>query len=87
MLARLGRAYGTRMDKVIGAAKTPEGLGQHFGSGLYEAEISYLVASEFAKSVDDILLRRSKLGLHMSAAEIEALTVWFEQRDAASTAS
>ena len=87
MLTRLARAYGTRVDKVIGAAKNPEGLGKHFGSGLYEAEINYLVASEFAKSVDDILVRRSKLGLHMTQAEIDALTNWFEQKYPTPTAS
>jgi len=44
-------------------------LGEHFGAGLYALEIDYLVAHEWARNVDDILWRRSKLGLSMSTSE------------------
>ena len=48
-------------------------LGEHYGGGLTQAEIDYLVSQEWARSADDILWRRTKLGLHMSDAEREQL--------------
>lgn len=66
---RLARAYGTRISDVIGAAKGLEDLGIHFGAGLTRAEVDYLRAHEWAQSAEDILWRRSKLGLHMSGEQ------------------
>jgi glycerol-3-phosphate dehydrogenase len=57
---RLARAYGTNADAI--AAAPP---GEDFGATLTEAEIDYLVAHEFARTAEDILFRRSKLGLHV----------------------
>ncbi|MDB5685497.1 MAG: glycerol-3-phosphate dehydrogenase, partial [Rhizorhabdus sp.] len=57
---RLARAYGTRIDRVLGDTQTFVDL----GGGLTESEIDYLVAHEWARTADDILWRRSKLGLH-----------------------
>ena len=62
---RLARAYGTRASRILGEAKAMDGLGENFGGGLTEAEIGYLIAEEFARTADDILWRRSKLGLHV----------------------
>jgi glycerol-3-phosphate dehydrogenase len=75
LLRRLGRAYGTRVDRILGAARTTAELGEDFGAGLHAAEIDYLVDQEWARSADDILYRRSKLGLHVpadAAARIDA---------------
>jgi glycerol-3-phosphate dehydrogenase len=69
LLGRLGRAYGTRLRVLIGEASRLEDLGRHFGAGLYEAEIRYLQTHEFARAAEDIVWRRTKLGLHMSEAE------------------
>jgi glycerol-3-phosphate dehydrogenase len=66
---RLARAYGTRIEKVLGNAKAMHDLGQHFGAGLTQAEVDYLIAHEWARSADDILWRRSKAGVHLSEAE------------------
>lgn len=66
---RLARSYGLRAYDVVGNAKSIEGLGQQFGAGLTAAEIDYLCANEWAQSAEDILWRRSKLGLKMSVAE------------------
>lgn len=77
---RLTRAYGTRAPAVIGDATSLAGLGQHFGAGLYAAEIDYLIAHEWVRSAEDVLWRRSKLGLHMSAEEREAVTAFFATR-------
>ena len=55
-----------------------EGLGRHFGARLYEAEVRYLVANEWAQTPEDVLHRRTKQELHMSAAERAAFADWFE---------
>jgi len=67
---RLVRAYGTRVDVLL-AGRTD--LGQDFGAGLSEAEVRYLIAHEFARGADDIVWRRSKLGLRLSQDQIAAL--------------
>jgi glycerol-3-phosphate dehydrogenase len=64
---RLVRAYGTRADEVIGEAKSLGDLGRDFGAGLSEAEVRYLVEKEWAQSAEDVLWRRSKLGLRLPA--------------------
>lgn len=66
---RLARAYGTRIERVLGEAQRLEDLGEQFGAGLTEAEVAYLRQHEWALTADDILWRRSKLGLHMTEAE------------------
>jgi glycerol-3-phosphate dehydrogenase len=59
---RLARAYGTNAEQIVAA---PQGL--DFGGGLMQAEVDYLTAHEFARTAEDILFRRSKLGLHVPA--------------------
>ena len=78
LLSRLARSYGTRLRELLGGAASVPALGRHFGAGLYEAEVRYLLAQEFARTAEDILWRRTKLGLHMSAAEQQALSRWME---------
>ena len=80
MLLRLGRAYGTRMDTVLRGASSIEEMGQHFGGDLYEKELEYLVAHEFAKCADDVLWRRSKLGMHLSPEAQRTVADWFARR-------
>ena len=76
ILHRLGRAYGTRVDDILDGATSVESLGIDFGGGLYEREVRYLIEKEWARSGDDILFRRSKLGLHLSADKCEHLRQW-----------
>jgi glycerol-3-phosphate dehydrogenase len=73
---RLAHAYGTRASKLLGSAKSLADLGESFGATLTEAEVKYLMASEWAVSAEDIVWRRSKLGLRMSKDEIAALDGW-----------
>jgi glycerol-3-phosphate dehydrogenase len=73
---RLAHAYGTRATKWLGAAKSMTDLGQSFGATLTASEVSYLMSSEWALTAEDIVWRRSKLGLRMSATEITALDDW-----------
>jgi glycerol-3-phosphate dehydrogenase len=70
---RIARAYGTRAERWLGDAKAWEDLGRAFGSGLSEAEVTYLRHEEWASEAEDILWRRTKLGLRLTAAEQEAL--------------
>ncbi|MCB1537954.1 MAG: glycerol-3-phosphate dehydrogenase [Rhodospirillales bacterium] len=63
-IERLARAYGTRALRILGGAHHPSDLGRDFGAGLYEAEIAYLCEAEWARTAEDILWRRTKLGLH-----------------------
>jgi glycerol-3-phosphate dehydrogenase len=60
---RMARAYGTRMEIIIGGARSWADLGRDFGSGLTEAELRYLAEREWARSASDVLWRRTKLGL------------------------
>jgi glycerol-3-phosphate dehydrogenase len=66
---RLVRAYGTRVDRVLGKAASLDDLGLRFGADLTAAEVRYLMAKEWALTADDVLWRRSKLGLRFSEAQ------------------
>jgi glycerol-3-phosphate dehydrogenase len=70
---RLIRAYGTEAAQVLGNARTAADLGRSFGGTLTEAEVKWLVNKEYARAADDIIWRRSKLGLRMTKPEVEAL--------------
>ena len=70
---RYARAYGTRIECLLNGAGSLKDLGEHLGDGLYEAEADYLVRHEWARTEEDILWRRSKLGLHLQPATVAAL--------------
>jgi glycerol-3-phosphate dehydrogenase len=82
-IARMVQAYGTRIFTILGTAKSADDLGHHFGAGLHEAEVRYLRDIEFARTSDDILWRRSKLGLKMSEQQLQAMEGDLLQKDAA----
>ena len=73
LVHRYARAYGSRIEGVLNGAKSIKDLGTHYGDDIYEAEIAYLIKYEFAHNLDDILWRRSKLGLHISEQTYEHL--------------
>ncbi len=73
---RLVAAYGSRIAAVLGDAESRADLGPAFGPELTGAEVRYLMAREWARFPDDILWRRSKLGLTMPAADREALAAF-----------
>ncbi|MEN3347054.1 MAG: glycerol-3-phosphate dehydrogenase, partial [Bradyrhizobium sp.] len=73
---RLAHAYGTRAAKVLGTATSATDLGRAFGATLTESEVRYLMANEWARTAQDVVWRRSKLGLRMTANEIAALDEW-----------
>jgi glycerol-3-phosphate dehydrogenase len=85
---RLAHAYGTRAGKLLGNAKTIDDLGRSFGATLTEREVRYLMSSEWACTAEDIVWRRSKLGLRLSPSEIAAIDDWIAaQRVAPESAS
>ena len=67
-LQRLLRAYGTRAGVLLGDAAQAADLGRDYGAGLTDAELRYLASHEWAQSGDDVLWRRSKLGLRLDPA-------------------
>ncbi|WGF86276.1 glycerol-3-phosphate dehydrogenase [Marinivivus vitaminiproducens] len=72
------RLYGTRIDRVLDGATGLAGLGRHFGGLFYEAEAHYLMQHEWAETADDILFRRTKHHLRLTAAEREGFALWLE---------
>ncbi len=79
LVTRLGRAYGTRIDALLDGVKSTADLGRDFGAGLTEREVSYLVANEWATTAEDILWRRTKLGLRLDAEQVAALATHLEK--------
>jgi glycerol-3-phosphate dehydrogenase len=75
---RLVAAYGTRLEAVLGDAQSRDDLGPAFGDDLTGAEVRYLMAKEWARFPDDILWRRSKLGLTMSPQDRDALAAFMK---------
>jgi glycerol-3-phosphate dehydrogenase len=73
LVQRLARLYGTRMARIIGNAGGLKDLGARFGEDLTLAEVRYLVESEWARSAQDILWRRTRLGLGLPASVVDQL--------------
>jgi glycerol-3-phosphate dehydrogenase len=80
VLQRMTWAYGSGVLGALGSARRLADLGEPIADGLYEAELEYLVTREWAVRVDDVLWRRSKLGLHLSADEQRRVADWLERR-------
>ena len=74
LVHRLARAYGSRVETLLGG----DGLGAAVVPGLHEGELRYLHDQEWARSADDVLWRRTKLGLHLSEAERATVARWCE---------
>lgn len=74
--ARLAAAYGTRAHTIVSGARSLGDLGRGFGADLTESEVRYLMEEEWAETADDILWRRSKLGLRLTPDEAAGLGAW-----------
>lgn len=74
------RLYGTRAARIVGSSESFADLGRHFGGLFYQVEADYLIAEEWAATADDILTRRTKHGLKLSAAETESFRQWMSER-------
>ena len=78
---RLARAYGSRIEQVLGGASGRADLGEEVAPGLFEAELRYLRREEWACTAEDVLWRRTKRGLHFSEAQRQRVADWMNQAD------
>ena len=84
---RLVRAYGTDAPKMLGDARSVDDLGLHFGWTLYEREVKWLMDREWARTAEDVLYRRSKIGLRVSEDEAAALDAWMQSARSAAVSA
>jgi glycerol-3-phosphate dehydrogenase len=84
---RYAHAYGTRIERVLGDAGSLADLGAELLPGLYEREVCYLCREEFAQTAEDILWRRTKLGLHLLGQDVRPLAAWLAAQPAAALAA
>ena len=76
----LARRHGAAVYDVLGDAGCPEALGQHFGADLYAREVDYLMTNEWARTVEDIVWRRTKAGLELDPVQSAALASYLSRR-------
>ncbi len=79
LAARLIGTYGTRARSMTAGIRDRNDMGRHFGANLYSFEVNYLIAREFARSGDDVLWRRTRLGLVFTAGEALALDQYVKE--------
>jgi len=77
--SRLVKAYGTDAGVMLRGAEGPDDLGKRFGADLTEREVQWLMTHEYARTADDVVWRRSKLGLRMNPDEIAELQDWMKR--------
>ena len=77
---RYARTYGTRTHVLLGEANSLDGLGRRICGDLYEAELRYLAQYEWARTAQDVLWRRTKLGLHLGKDGEASVQQWFAQQ-------
>ncbi|MCH8616367.1 glycerol-3-phosphate dehydrogenase [Sphingomonas sp. SM33] len=80
MVDRLARTYGTRAEAILKGARTLADLGEDFGAGLTSREIEYLVAHEWAGTAEDVVFRRTKLGLRLSKQDVSRVAAYLAAR-------
>lgn len=79
---RLVRSYGTNAWAIMNGATSNSDMGRDFGGSLSEREVKYLMQNEWAETADDIVWRRSKLGIRLKEQNISALDAWMHQKSA-----
>ena len=79
LIQRYARAYGTCMNIILDGVKSLNDMGREIGGGIYGRELDYLIAYEFAKTADDVLWRRSKLGLHLDNASQKSVAKYMKE--------
>ena len=77
LIRRLCRSYGTRVERILGKARQLSDLGAEIAPGVYEAELNLMRSEEWARTGDDALWRRSKLGLHLDVPARQRVKAWF----------
>jgi glycerol-3-phosphate dehydrogenase len=79
MLRRMARDYGSRIARILDGAQDDSALGAQVLPGLYESELAYLRNEEWARTAEDVLWRRSKLGLGLRADAVRRLQEWIAE--------
>jgi glycerol-3-phosphate dehydrogenase len=77
-IARFVRHYGTDSRRILDGSASPDDLGKHFGAGLYEREVAWLMTHEWATRAEDVAWRRTKLGLRLTRPEMAELDAWMQ---------
>ena len=77
---RWAEAYGSRSLALLEGAQSMADLGDAFGAGLHAREVAFLCEHEWARSAEDVLWRRSKLGLRLVTAQVARLQEWIDRR-------
>lgn len=80
LIQRYARAYGTCMNIILSDVHSLDDMGTDIGGGVYAHELDYLRAYEFTTTGEDVLWRRSKLGLHLDKATQKAITKYMKDR-------
>jgi glycerol-3-phosphate dehydrogenase len=80
LAGRLVRSYGTRAAAILGSATSLADLGEDFGGGLTRAELDYVMAEEWVRHAEDLLWRRSKLGLHVPPGTTEKVAAYLASK-------
>ena len=78
---RFARSYGTLTHELLGDCSSMDGMGRHFGADLYAREVRYLIQHEWALTSDDVLWRRSKLGLRLKPSAAAVLQDFMDLRE------
>lgn len=79
LMTRWFRSYGLEIESMLDGVHCVEDFGEHFGEELYEVEVRWMVDKEWARSTEDILWRRSKLGLRSTNMDVSALEGWLDR--------
>lgn len=79
-LRRYCRQYGSQAKMLVKGIEDESQMGQHFGQGVYQCEIDYLIAHEYALTAQDVLWRRTKLGITLNADEQRAVSDYIEKK-------
>ena len=78
LVLRWARTYGTRVETLLAGATGMAGLGEELAPGLYAAELRYLMRHEWASCAQDVLWRRTKLGLHLAPGCADVVAAWMD---------
>ncbi|WP_149142526.1 glycerol-3-phosphate dehydrogenase [Gemmobacter caeruleus] len=84
--ARLVRAYGTEAEQMLGSARDVADLGEDFGATLTAREVDWLISREFARGAEDVVWRRSKLGLRLTPGQVARIAAYMAAAQGADAA-
>lgn len=76
---RMFKAYGTQASEMLKGMTSAKQMGKNFGAGLTEVEVYWLMNNEWAQTAEDVVWRRSKLGLRLSDKQVAALDLWMKK--------